>query len=184
MSQSQWSGVALTGYGSSRGLGGQCKIQLAAERPLFTHASIIFFGPELGPYQHSLAPRRSILEHVSICSPSQFVHLHGKPYRLFFERELDENAPISVRVIATSGITHGRKIVSPLRNPYDSDPFLVATYNRCSPSWDPHRFFFSGSKLERNRIWETSLAFFLYLPPSIGLLLTVRSRFFCTRDRV
>ena len=70
--------------GAHGGLDGQCKTQLAAERPLCTHASIIFFGPELGPYQHSLAPQRSILEHVSICSPSQFVHLHGKPYRLFF----------------------------------------------------------------------------------------------------
>ena len=123
------------------GLGGQCKTQLAAERPLCTRASVIFFGPELGPYQHSLAPRRSILEHVSICSPSQIVHLHGKPYRLFFERELDGNAPISVRVIATSGITHGRKTVLPPRNPCDSDPFLVATHNRCSPLWDPHRLF-------------------------------------------
>ena len=184
MSQSQWSGVVLTGYGSSRGLGGQYKTQLAAERPLCTHALIIFFGPELGPYQHSLAPRHSILEHVSICLPSQFVHLHGKPYRLLFERELDGNAPNYVRVIATSGITHGRKPVSPSRNACDPDPFLVATHNRCSPSWDPHRLFFFGPKLEWSRTWETSLAFFLYLPPSIGLLLTVQSRFFCTRDRV
>ena len=99
---------------------------------------LLFFGPELGLYQQSLASQRSILEHVSICSPSQFVHLHGKPYRLFFERELDGNAPISVRVIATIGITHGRKTVSPSRNPCDPDPFLVATQNRCSPSWDPH----------------------------------------------
>ena len=80
----------------------------------------------------------------SICSPSQFVHLHEKPYRLFFERELDGTAPISVRVIATIGITHGRKTVSPSRSSCDSDPFLVATHNRCSPSWDPHRLFFSG----------------------------------------
>ena len=144
MRQSQWPGVALTEYGTSRGLDGQCKTQLAAERPLCTHASIIFYGPELGPHQHPLDPRRSILDHVSICSPSQFVHLHGKPYRLLFERELDGNAPISVRVIATSGITYGRKTVSPSRNPCDSDPFLVATHNRCSPSWDPHRFCFSG----------------------------------------
>ena len=43
-----------------------------------------FFGPELGLYQNSLASQHSILEHVSICSPSQFVHLHGKPHRLFF----------------------------------------------------------------------------------------------------
>ena len=117
------------------------RIRGLTERPLYTHASIIFFGPGLGPNQHSLAPRRSIFEHVSICSPSQFVHLHGKPYRLFFERELDGNAPISVRVIATSGITHDRKTVSPSRNSCYSDPFLVATHNRCSPSWDLHRLF-------------------------------------------
>ena len=44
-------------------------------------------------------------------------------------------------------------------------------------------YFFFGPKLERNRTWETSLAFFLYLPPSIGLLLTVRSRFFSAAER-
>ena len=57
----------------------------------------------------------------SICSPSQFVHLHGTPYRLSFERELDGPASISVRVIATIGIIHGRKTVLPSRNPCDSD---------------------------------------------------------------
>ena len=50
------------------------------------------------------------------------------------------------------GITHGRKTVSPSRNPCDSDPFLVAIHNRCSPSGDPHRSFFFGSELERVRI--------------------------------
>ena len=99
----------------SRGLGGPCLHRFALTHRLF------FFGPELGLYQHSLASQRSILEHVSICSPSQFVHLHEKPYRLFFERELDGTAPISVRVIATIGITHGRKAVLPSRNPCDSD---------------------------------------------------------------
>ena len=90
------------------------------------HSSIDnFFRAELGLYQNSLAAQRSILEHVSICSPSQFVYLHGKPYRLFFERKLDGTAPMSVRVIATIGITHGRRTVSPSRNPCDSDPVLV-----------------------------------------------------------
>ena len=129
----------------SRGLGGPCLPRFALTHRLFC------FGPELGLYQHSLASQQSILEYVSVCSPSQFVHLHGKPYRSFFERELDGNAPISVRVIATIGITHGRKTVSPSRNPCDSDPFLVATHNRCSPSWDPHRLFFFGPEPERNR---------------------------------
>ena len=128
----------------SRGLGGPCLHRFALTHRLF------FFGPELRLYQHSLASQRLILEHVSICSPSQFVHLHGKPYRLFFERELDGNAPISVRVTATIGITHGRKTVLPPRNPCDSDPFLVATHNRCSPSWDPHRLFLfrAGARTE------------------------------------
>ena len=79
-----FSGQALRSpdTGAHGGLGGQCKTQLAAERPLCTHVPIIIiiFGLELGPYQHSHAAQRSILEHVSICSPSQFVHLHGKPY--------------------------------------------------------------------------------------------------------
>ena len=100
-----------------------------------THASIIFFGPELGLYQLRSPPQRSILEHVSICSPS------SDPHRLlFFGPEPERNS--------TSGITHGRKPVSPSRNPCNSDPFLVATHNRCSPSSDPHRLifelFFSG----------------------------------------
>ena len=59
---------------------------------------------------------------------------------------------------------HSRpKTVSPSRNPCDSDPFLVATHNRCSPSWDPHRLFFFGPEPERNRInWDRSpVPFFL-----------------------
>ena len=126
---------------------------------------------ELGPYQNSLASQRSVLEHVSICSPSQLVHLHGKPYRLFFERELDGTAPISLRVIATIGITHGRKTVSPSRNPCDSDPFLVAN-SQSSTSvaklfafMGPTLIICFGPELERNRInWDRSPVpcFFIY----------------------
>ena len=58
----------------------------------------------------------------------QFVHLHGKPHRF-----CTSDRPL--------GITHGRKTVSPSRNPCGSDPFLVAIHNRCPPSWDPHRLF-------------------------------------------
>ena len=89
----------------------------------------------------------------SVFSRSQFVHLHGKPYLIFFERELDGTAPNLVRVIATIGITHGRKNVSPSRNPCDSVFFWSQTHNRapallnCSPSWDPHRVFLSGRSL-------------------------------------
>ena len=127
------------------------------------------FGPELGLYQNSLASQRSILEHVSISSPSQFVHLHGKPYRLFFERQLDRTAPISVRVIATIGITHGRRTVSPSRNPCDSDPVLVAN-SQSSTSvakvfafMGPTPINYFGPEPERNRInWDRSPVPFLY----------------------
>ena len=102
------------------------------------------------------------------------VRLHGTHTNYLFSGQSPNG---TARVIATIGITHGRKTVSPSRNPYDSDPFLVATHNRCSPSWDPHRLLFFGPESEWNRInWD--------LPPSVGLLLTVRTRFFCTRDRV
>ena len=102
---------------------------LTAQRPSLYSRINFFFGPELGLYQLRSPPQRSILEHVSICSPS------SDPHRLlFFGPEPERNS--------TSGITHGRKTVSPSRNPCNSDHFLVATHNRCSPSSDPHRFFF------------------------------------------
>ena len=120
--------------------------------PLCTHAPIIFFGPKLGLINFAR------LHNAQFLSTYRSVRLHNlftcmeNRIDYFFERKLDGNAPISVRVIATSGITHGRKTVSPSRNPCDSDPFLVATHNRCSPSWDPHRLFFFGPELERIRI--------------------------------
>ena len=136
-----------------------------------------FFGPELGLYQNSLAPQRSTLEHVSICSPSQFVHLHGKPYRFFFKRELDGTAPISVRVVATIGITHGRKTISPLRNSCDSDPFLVAN-SQSSTSvaklfafMGPTPIFFFRPELER-RSWDYIK---ILSPHNAQLLSTYRS---------
>ena len=85
--KSQRSGVALTERGGSWDLDGSCFAAIAAERPLCPHETIstIFFQPfaSTGLYQF-VRNFRSILEHVSICSPSQFVRLHGKPYRLFF----------------------------------------------------------------------------------------------------
>ena len=156
----------------------------ALPRFALTHR-LFFFGPELGLYQHSLASQRSILEHVSICSPSQFVHLHGKPYQLFFERELDGTATISVRVIATIGITHGRNTVSPSRNSCDSDPFWSQlTIDVRLHGTHTDYFFRAGARTEPHQLGQISCSFFLYLPPHIGLLLTVRTRFFCTRDRV
>ena len=174
MSQSQWSGGALTGYGNSRGLGGQCKTQLAAERPLCTHAWIIFFGPKLGPYQHSRALQRSILEHISICLPSQFVHLHGKPYRLFFERELDGTAPISVRSVRlhNSFTCMGNRIdyfsswrsMELGRFRYEGSPPSVSlTAERPIRLHGTHNDYFFGPELERNRTRETSVTLFFYI---------------------
>ena len=118
---------------------------------------------KLGLYPNSFISQRLILEHVSICSSSQFIHLHGKPHRLFFERELDGIAPISVQVIATIGITHGRKTVSPSRNPCDSDPFWSHSQSSTSVAklfaFMRTTSFCFGPELERNRTWETSLAF-------------------------
>ena len=100
--------------GAHGDLGGQCKTQLATERQVCTHAPIIilFSGRS---WTISTFARRSI------CSPSQFVHLHGKPCRLSFEREVDGPALVSVRVITTIDITNGRNTVSPSRSPCDSD---------------------------------------------------------------
>ena len=78
---------------------------------------------------------------VSICSPSQFAHLHGKPHR-FLYRSIRLHNSLTCMVNRTDlctsdhhlDITHGRKAVSPSRNPCDSDPFGVAIHNRCSPS--------------------------------------------------
>ena len=131
---------------------------------------------KLGLYPNSFISQRLIMEHVSICSSSQFIHLHGKPHRLFFERELDGLstrlffereldgiAPISVQVIATIGITHGRKPVSPSRNPCDSDPFWSHSQSSTSVAklfaFMRTTSFCFGPELERNRTWETSLAF-------------------------
>ena len=35
-------------------------------------------------YQHSTTAHRSFLEHASICSPTQFARLHGKPHRFLY----------------------------------------------------------------------------------------------------
>ena len=78
----------------------------------------------------------------SICSPSQFVHLHGKPYRLFFERELDGTAPISVRSVRlhNSFTCMGNRI----------------DYFSSGSSMEPHRFLFDLFAFTiRSPAWET-----------------------------
>ena len=78
-SQSQWSGSAPTGTRAWGASGGSTR-----QKTLCTHAIDNFFsGRKLGLYQQSLTAR-SIFEHASICSPSQFAHLHGKPHRRSF----------------------------------------------------------------------------------------------------
>ena len=146
------------------------RTQLAAKRPPYTHAPIIFSGRKLGLHQHSTTAQRSILEHVSICSPS-------------IRSPAWETAPISVRVIAPSvSLTAERPFC--LQGTHVIPILFWSQFIIDVRLHDPHRLFFFGPKLERNRTWEASLAFFLYLPPSIGLLLIVRSRFFCTHYRV
>ena len=83
-----------------------------------------------------------------------FVRPHGKLYRLYFERELEW----SVRAFACK-----QQLVRLHAN--------------------THRSFFSGRSsngIARGKHLSPSF----YLPPSVDLLLTVRIRFFCTRDRV
>ena len=70
--------------GAHGGLGGRCK----THRLALTHR-LFFSGRKLGLYQHSTTTQRSILEHVSICSPS----IHSPAW---------ETALIFVRVIAPS----------------------------------------------------------------------------------
>ena len=94
-----------------------------------------------------------------------------------------ETAPFSVRVITTSvSLTAERPFR--LQGTHVIPILFWSQFTIDIHLHDPHRLFFFRPKLKRNRIWETSIAFLLYLPPSIGLLLTVRSRFFCTRYRV
>ena len=131
------------------------------------------------------------------------------------ERRLtaDHSNQISVRVIATMGITHGRKAVSPSRNPCDSDPFfgrkLTIEHQRCQivrlqEIHMIHIFLFVLLRASSNLVafMRTRIDYFfragarteshkedicrpLFLPTAERRLAAdVRTRFFCTRDRV
>ena len=96
---------------------------------------------------------RSILEHVSICSPSQFVRLHGKPYRLFFERELEWNR---------TELRFTRAFSGKRSRFFFSVPIFSSKHQIRSPSFafmGTTSIIFFGPELERNRTWETSFAF-------------------------
>ena len=100
---------------------------------------------------------------VSNCSPSQFAHLHGKPHRF---RVSDTEVVITRTEIGPFRLQGTHVIPILFGSQFTIDVRLH----------DLHRFFWGGgAKLERNRTWETSLAFFFI---STAALLTVRSRFF------
>ena len=67
------------------------------------------------------------------------------------------------------GITHGRKTVSPLRNPCDSDPFWSQL--TIDVRLHENQFLYARSHMKRH------ISLFFYLPPSVGLLLTIWARF-------
>ena len=91
------------------GLRGQYKTKNA----LHSRNRSIFSGRKLGLYQQSLTAR-SIFEHASICSPSQFAHLHGKHFCI----------DLFAFTIRSPAWETAPKIVSPSRNPSDFDLFL------------------------------------------------------------
>ena len=67
------------------------------------------------------------------------------------------------------GLTHGRKSVSPSRNPCDSDPFWSQL--TIDVRLHENQFLYARSRMKRH------LSLFFYLPPSVGLLLTIWTRF-------
>ena len=70
--------------GAYGGLKDSSTRQLAAEKPI-----IFFSGRKTRTmlYQHSTTAHRSFVEHASICSPTQFAHLHGKPHRFLYRSD-------------------------------------------------------------------------------------------------
>ena len=132
---------------------------------------------------HFLSTHRSVRLHNSLTCMGNRTDFCIDLFVFTIRSPAWETAPISVRVITTSvSLTAERPFR--LQGTHVIPILFWSQFTIDVRLHDPHRLFFFGPKLERNRTWETSLAFFLYLPPSIGLLLTVRSRFFCTRYRV
>ena len=66
------------------------------------------------------------------------------------------------------GITHGRKTVSSSRNPCDSDPIFDRNLQSMLA--------FMGARKDPHQWGQISYSLF-YLPPSVGLLLTIWTRF-------
>ena len=159
--KSQRLGVALTERGGSWGP------RRFVHLPPSTACGRIFFGPELELYQirspsqfvrlHANTHRLFFRAGAGTMSNSlafTFVRLHGKPYRLFFDREL--NGLFALLRVSSNSFAFMRTHID--------------------------HFFRAGARTESHKGNICRLLF--YLPPSIGLLLTVRSRFFSTHDRV
>ena len=152
---------------SLRGLRGQYKTQLAAENPLCTHVSIIFWGPDY--INISLTAPIS----VSICPPSQFAHLHGKPHRRPFRLQRTHVISIPFWVaIHKSMLAFMRAAADTLQWGQISCSFLYLppSVGLLLAIWT--RF----SVRVYDRAWEASFSLF-YLPPSVGLLPTIWTRF-------
>ena len=74
---------ALPGYGGLRRSG-----RTAGQDSLRLKNRLFFFRAEkLALYQHSTTAHRSFLEHASICTPTQFAHLHGKPHPFLYRSD-------------------------------------------------------------------------------------------------
>ena len=75
---------ALPGYGGLRRSG-----RTAVQDSLRLKKRLLFFfrARKLSLYQHSTTAHRSFLKHASICSPTQFAHLHGKPHRFLYRSD-------------------------------------------------------------------------------------------------
>ena len=74
---------ALPGYGGLRRSG-----STAVQDSLRLKNRIFFVrAGNLALYQHSTTAHRSFLEHASICLPTQFAHLHGKPHRFLYRSD-------------------------------------------------------------------------------------------------
>ena len=166
--------MARTEYGARGALASSAKHSLRLkDRFALTHR--LFFSGRSWDYIKIRSPsQRSILEHVSICSLSQFVHLHGKPYRLFFERELDRTVPsigslehslkcdpAGAETISKFARLHNAQFLSTYRS--------VCLHNSFTCMENRIDYFSSGSPMEPHRatshssiLWNMIQIFFLF----------------------
>ena len=137
MSQSQWSGVALTGYGSSRGPRRTVQ-DTAYGRKTSLHSRTDYFFR---------------------AGSRDYIHIRPPHNAQFFSTYRSVRLPSSLAFMRTTSIIGG------------------PCYRQAPLAAD----FFFGPELDR---WGQITYSFFYLPPSICLVLTVRTGFFCTRDHI